>query len=216
MARLVLPDMAVHVIHRGHNRSPCFFRPFDYRNYLRYLKVFGARYGCAVHAYCLMTNHVHLLLTPGQTSSCALLMKHLAQCHTQTVNKAFGRTGSLWEGRFRSCLVPTEAYALACYRYIELNPVRAGMVRGPQDYAWSSFLANCSGSDGGLLSPHPALQALGWTSYRALFDIPLEDRLVDDIRDATRGGRRLGAPRKPRGRRPGTNRKQGLSPFKEG
>ena len=200
-ARLVLPDVPLHVVHRGHNRCDCFFRPLDYRNYLRYLKVFAAKHACAVHAYCLMTNHVHLLLTPARADSCALLMKQVAQCYTQTVNKSLGRSGTLWEGRFHSCVVPTELYILTCYRYVELNPVRARMVQTPQDYAWSSFSGNCAVEDDALLSPHPLLQSLGSSAYRALFDTPLEHSLVEEIRSATRTGRRLGTPAKRRGRR---------------
>jgi len=203
-ARIVVPDVALHVVQRGNNRSDCFFRPLDYRNYLRYLRFFAARFGCAVHAYCLMTNHVHLLLTPSSARSCALLMKNLGQCYVQTTNKALGRSGTLWQGRFYSCLVPTEHYVLTCYRYIELNPVRAGMVSRPEHYPWSSHATNCAGEDNPAVSPHPALDVLGLegdprrAAYRALFDQPLEAPMLDEIRKATRNGQRLGMPRKRR------------------
>lgn len=200
-ARVVVPDVALHVFQRGNNRSPCFLRASDYRTYLRYLREYAVQFGCAIHAYCLMTNHVHLLLTPASTSACAQLMKHLGQCYVQTFNMAHGRSGTLWEGRFHSCLVPTEDYVLACYRYIELNPVRAGMVAAPGQYSWSSFNVNSRERDDPLITRHAALEAVGH-DYRSLCELPLENRLVEEIRRATRNGQRLGMPRKPRGRRP--------------
>lgn len=199
IARVVIPDVALHVWQRGNNRGPCFVRASDYRIYLRYLREYAARYGCTVHAYCLMTNHVHLLLTPNAPASCALLMKHLGQCYVQTFNMAHKHTRTLWEGRFHSCLVPTERYVLACYRYIELNPVRAGMVSAPWEYAWSSFRANAAAREDSLATRHPALAGVG--DYRALFDEPVESGVVEEIRKATRNGHRLGEARKPRGRR---------------
>jgi putative transposase len=167
--------------------------------YLRYLREYAVKYGCAVHAYCLMTNHVHLLLTPDAPKSCAQLMKHLGQCYAQTFNMAHKRSGTLWQGRFYSCLVPTESYVLACYRYIELNPVRAGMVQRADDYAWSSFAANATAREDALITPHRALEVVGH-DYRSLFDQPLERAQLDEIRKATRNGYRLGEPRRPRGR----------------
>lgn len=205
VARLVVPDVAVHVIQRGNNRLPCFFRPADYPIYLRYLGEYARKHGCLIHTYCLMTNHVHLLITPRRPDACALLMKHLGQCYVQTINMAHGRTGMLWEGRFKSCLVPTDQYALACYRYIESNPVRAGMVAHPGHYPWSSFMANGMGQEDNLLAPHPAIEALGHdpearrTAYRRLFEAPLEAACIEEIRKATRNGYRLGTPPKRRG-----------------
>jgi putative transposase len=182
--------------------------------YLRYLRVYAAQYGCAIHAYCLMTNHVHLLLTPSAPNSCGQLMKHLGQCYVQTFNMAHKRTGTLWEGRFHSCLVPTESYVLTCYRYIELNPVRAGMVAAPEEYPWSSFTTNAAGRESALVTRHAALETLG-NGYRALFDMPVEDRVAEEIRKATRNGHRLGEPRKPRGRSPGKS-EMGSVPISDG
>jgi putative transposase len=198
-ARVVVPEVALHVCQRGNNRLPCFLRAADYRLYLSYLRAYAKQYGCAVHAYCLMTNHVHLLLTPAAPDSCAKLMKRLGQCYVQTINRAHGRTGTLWEGRFHSCLVPTERYVLACYRYIELNPVRAGLVASPEAYPWSSFLANAQGKDG-FISRHPALEAVG-NDYRGLFDVPIEAKVLDEIRAGTRNGYALGVSRRRRGQR---------------
>jgi putative transposase len=166
--------------------------------YLRLLEYFGRQNGCAVHAYCLMPNHVHLLVTPGSETALALTMKSVTQLYTQHVNKASERTGSLWEGRYRSCLVPTERYVLACYRYIELNPVAAGMVQHAGDYRWSSHRANAEGSRSALIDPHPSFP--GPEAYRGLFDDTLEWSVVDDIRRATRGGFALGGVRRKPGR----------------
>jgi putative transposase len=198
-ARLVIPEVALHVYQRGNNRRPCFLTPHDYRAYLRYLREYALQHGCAIHAYCLMTNHIHLLLTPSAPNSCGRLMKHLGQCYVQTFNMAHQHTGTLWEGRFHSCLVPTERYVLTCYRYIELNPVRAGMVETPEQYPWSSFQVNATARANALITRHPALEVIG-QDYRALFDQPLAQPELDEIRKATRNGHRLGEPRKPRGR----------------
>ena len=144
-ARLSLPGIPWHIIQRGNNRSVCFHAEEDYYFYIYHLAELAARFGCAIHAYVLMTNHVHLLLTPEKANSVALLMKNLGQRYVQYVNRVYRRSGTLWEGRFRSCLTQTDDYVLACYRYIELNPVRAAMVRHPRDYRWSSYPANADG-----------------------------------------------------------------------
>src|SRR4029077_13124837 len=140
--RWVLADLPLHIVQRGINRNSCFFSEVDYEVYLHYLGVFAARFACSVHAYCLMTNHVHLLVTPHAADSCALMMKNVSQRHVQRINRRLGRTGTLWEGRFYSCPVATDRYVLACYRYVELNPQRAGMVAHPADYRWSSYQEN--------------------------------------------------------------------------
>jgi putative transposase len=207
-ARVVVPGLALHVRHRGHNRGRCFFSDEDYALYLRLLCGFARQHACSVHAYCLMTNHVHLLLTPRAEEGCALMMKHLAQCYTQHVNRARDRTGSLWEGRFRSCLVTSDRYALACYRYVELNPVSAGMVRHAREYRWSSFRANAEGKPDPLIEPHPAYP--GVADYRELFEDELDPELVHDIRKATSGGYVAGAIRRRRGRQ---MRKMGSVPI---
>src|SRR5690242_8552807 len=159
-ARFIVPDLTVHIVQRGHDRQPCFFDETDYRAYLGYLAEFALKASCSVHAYCLMTNHVHLLVTPHSANSCAKLMKNVGQHHVQRINSRRGRTGTLWEGRFYSCPVTTEAYALACYRYIELNPVRAGMVAHPSEYRWSSYGANAIGQRNGFLVTHAAYFAI--------------------------------------------------------
>jgi len=123
-ARIVVPGISWHIIQRGNNRSACFYTDDDYHKYLDTLKEQADKYDCLVHAYCLMTNHVHLLLTPIHEDSASQLMKHLGQRYVQYINRTYNRSGTLWEGRFRSCLTQSNEYVLACYRYIELNPVR--------------------------------------------------------------------------------------------
>ncbi len=206
-ARLVIPDVSLHVVQRGHDRRDVFFGHADYTAYLDYLATFAARFACDVHAYCLMTNHVHLLVTPRVRTSCALMMKNVAQRYAQDVNRRMRRSGSLWESRFHSCLVASERYALGCYRYIELNPVLAGMVAHPGDYRWSSYAANARGEGARFLRPHAAYTSLAEDSgrrllaYSSLCNHPLEAAVVDDIRKATRGGYVVGSVRKRRGRR---------------
>lgn len=204
--RVILPEVAVHLTQRGNNRAECFRRDSDYVLYLLHLRELSARYQCAVHAYCLMTNHVHLLLTPPSAEACQALMKHLGQRYAQHFNRTYGRTGALWEGRYHSSVAATGRYVLGCYRYIELNPVDARMVNHPARYTWSSYRANALGLDDRLLTPHAEFLALGLDmaaqrrAYAALFDEALDPELVNGIRAATRGGYPMGPdPRKKNG-----------------
>ena len=206
VARLVVPDVSLHVVQRAHSRAPCFLDEDDYVAYLVALGTYAARFSCTVHAYCLMTNHVHLLLTPSHSNACALLMKHVAQRHSKRMNAKTGRSGSLWEGRFHSGLVTTDDYALACYRYIELNPVRACMVQQPSQYQWSSHCANVLGGQDNIVRAHPAFLALGtdelhrMAAYRQLCSVQLPGEQLEEIRRATRGGQHMGGPHNRRGR----------------
>ena len=184
-ARLSVPGIPWHIIQRGNNRSACFYADEDYRLYLQHLEELSAKFGCAIHAYALMTNHVHLLLTPTMADSAALLMKHLGQRYVQYVNRTYQRSGTLWEGRFRSCLAQAEDYVLACYRYIELNPVRADMVRHPREYRWSSYRANAEGRANSLIQPHDLYKRLGRSAdsrreaYRGLFKAHIKGEGAD-------------------------------------
>jgi putative transposase len=200
-ARLSIPGIPWHIIQRGNNRSTCFHAEEDYQFYLQYLQEFALKYRCAIHAYVLMTNHVHLLLTPEKPDSASLLMKHLGQRYVQYINRTYRRSGTLWEGRFRSCLAQTEDYLLACYRYIELNPVRAAMVNQPQDYRWSSYHTNALGKASYLITPHEQYLRLGLDdterreAYRELFKAHLDEEMVGQIRSATNGNYALGSER---------------------
>jgi putative transposase len=193
-SRLVLPDVALHIVQRGHNRQACFAHDTDHLVYLKLLHDLSAKHGCALHAYCLMTNHVHLLLTPRDERASAAMMRSLGQQYVQYFNRRHGRSGTLWEGRFRSCLVDSAGYVLACYRYIELNPVRAGMATCAAAYRWSSHGANAGYAGEELLSPHREYLALSQdetsrrNAYRQLFGQGDEAVFLAKIREATNGG----------------------------
>ena len=133
-ARLIVPGVALHVYQRGNNHQDCFRDRTDRVVYRAIMRDLFATRPCALHAYCLMTNHIHLLITPENVTACALLMRDLAGCYAGYFNRRHGRSGTLWEGRFGSCVVDSPLYVLGCYRYIELNPVRAGMAGAALDY----------------------------------------------------------------------------------
>jgi putative transposase len=189
--RLVLPEVPLHIIQRGNNRLPCFFVEADYLVYLDMLGIASKLADCQIHAYVLMTNHVHLLVSPMTHASPAIMMKTLGERYVQYVNRRHGRIGTLWQGRYRSCLVQDDRYLLICQRYIELNPVRAYMVTHPRDYRWSSYHANAHGEPDKLLVPHPLYAALGTQQperqcqYRALFEEETSFLLTEQIRQAT-------------------------------
>lgn len=189
----------MHVVHRGNNRQACFQSDGDRAFYLFHLRRLLAQSRCELHAYCLMTNHVHLLVTAEETSGCALLMQRVSQLHTQYMNRTYGRTGTLWEGRFRSCLVQAEDYLLACYRYVEANPVRARLCAHPRDHAWSSYRVNAEGMTDISITPHNEYRRLGITSasrreaYVALFYGDARYWRTQEIRDATNGNFALGS-----------------------
>ena len=199
--RLILPGVAVHIVQRGNNRVACFRQDSDYLLYLAHLRQLSEKYACAVHAYCLMTNHVHLLLTPSAPDACTGLMRDLGQRYVQYFNRRHERSGTLWEGRFRSCIAESALYVLGCYRYIELNPVRAGIVDDPSGYLWSSYAVNSGMRSDPLISGHTEYLALAsdtqlrQTAYRGLFDQRLEPGLQKAICEATNGGYPLASER---------------------
>ena len=188
----------MHVIQRGHNRQVCFFADGDDQYYLRHLNEQSIKYDCSIHAYVLMTNHVHLLVTPEKREGVSLMMKNLSQRYVQYVNRVYERRGTLWEGRFRSFLTQSDSYALACYRYIELNPVRANMVEHPREYKWSSYAANADGRATSLVTPHSIYLALGTDDvarrrrYRALVQSGLDEDILNKIRYAINSSTVLG------------------------
>lgn len=200
-SRLSMPGIPWHIIQRGNNRSACFYADEDYHRYLDILKELAYKYGCMIHAYVLMTNHVHLLLTPEKKDSASLLMKHLGQRYVQYINRTYKRSGTLWEGRYRSCLTQSVDYVLACYRYIELNPVRAGMVDHPRDYPWSSYKINAEGKMSDVITPNDQYLQLGISkslcseAYRELFKAHLDTDIIDRIRTSTNGNYALGGDR---------------------
>jgi putative transposase len=201
LGRYFLPDQPLHVIQRGNNRQPIFFCQDDYRRLHAWLGEAAAAHDCAVHAYVLMTNHLHLLVTPGNQSSLPRTMQALGQRYVRYVNATSRRSGTLWEGRYRAAPIDSEAYFLACCRYIELNPVRAGMVVDPGDYAWSSYRAHALGAADLLVGDHALYRGLGGSpaerrdAYRALFGPPGDPAFLDKLRTATNGGWALGDER---------------------
>jgi putative transposase len=196
--RVVLPGHTLHIIQRGNNRSSCFVDNEDRACYLAALLHASERARCAIHAYVLMPNHAHLLVTAGDARAPARMMQALGRSYVRHFNDRHGRTGTLWEGRFRSSLIDSERYFLQCSRYIESNPVRAALVSGPEEYQWSSFRSNAEGQRDTLVQRHPVYLALGrWNStrreaYRALFEVPLHASVLDAIRRATNKGIVLG------------------------
>jgi putative transposase len=199
--RLNLPNIPQHVTQRGNKRQACFFSDDDYCLYLKLLAASCRRHTCELHAYVLMTNHVHLLITPTTPEGVSLVIRDLGRDFVRIINKIYRRTGTMWEGRFRSSLVDKEHYCLACYRYIELNPVRAGMVRNPADYPWSSFQHNTLAEPDPLITPHESWLRLGENNtdrrraYLALFGDPLEPPEIDNIRYGIRKGLPTGTER---------------------
>ena len=199
--RIHLDRLPLHIVQRGHNRGSCFLSEADYHSYRHWLGEALADADCELHAYVLMTNHVHLLVTPAQAKKLPKLLISLGRRYVQYVNRMYGRTGTLWDSRYKSSLVQADKYLLACHRYIELNPVRACMVEDPGFYRWSSYRANGLGQTDKLLTPHPLYLALGDTdesrraAYRLLFRTDLDRAAVDDIRLALRHSQPLGNDR---------------------
>ena len=199
--RIDLAGIPQHVIQRGNNRQACFFSNQDHHFYLDALKSAAEAYACDIHAYVLMTNHVHLLVTPTAVGAVSCMMQSLGRRYVRSIKAAQGRTGTLWEGRFKSNLVDTERYALMCYRYIELNPVRAGVVSTPDEYRWSSFHCNALGEANPVVTPHPCYLALGKTDstrsrvYQDLFEAQIDTEEVTAIREHVHQGKVLGSDR---------------------
>lgn len=188
-----------HIIQRGNNRSVCFVSEMDFAFYAHCLKEYSSKFKVDVHAWVFMTNHVHLLVTPLEEQAVSRMMQSVGRLYVRYFNKTYSRTGTLWEGRFKSCLVDSERYLLACYRYIELNPVVANMVQDPAEYVWSSYQCNALGKQSNLLSPHSEYLSLGKTSeerqlvYRSLFQYQLSHKMIIDIRQGIDKGMALGS-----------------------
>lgn len=201
LPRLYLPDQSFHVIQRGNNHAPIFAADADYHFYLRCLQEAAETHSLTVHAYVLMTNHVHLLVTPESELSLSKTLQSIGRRYVQYFNFTYQRTGTLWEGRYKSTLIDSEQYLLTCMRYIELNPVRADMVAHPSDYPWSSYRANAQGNVDALIAGHELYLRLGRTdvarqdAYRQLFLIQLAKVDVEAIRNATNKGWLLGDSR---------------------
>lgn len=201
LPRFYLPGQPLHVIQRGNNRELIFAANDDYHFYLRCLQEAADAQSLTVHAYVLMSNHVHLLVTPETESSLSKTMQSIGRRYVQYFNHVYDRTGTLWEGRYKSTLIDSERYLLTCMRYIEMNPVRAEMVAHPGDYPWSSYRANAQGNPDILVTSHSLYRRLGRTdeerqsAYRQLFRAQIPKTDVNAIRNATNKGWALGDSR---------------------
>ena len=203
MGRIILPNYPHHIVQRGHNRQVVFAVPEDYQRYLADLRELKDAFGVRVYAYCLMTNHVHLLLAPGESiTGLGQMMKALAARATRYRNRLEGRSGTLWESRYKSSVVQSDAYLLACCRYIELNPVRAQMVADIADYRWSSYRSRAGDCpDSGWLDVDPCFVALGATAMerRRKYDVFVREAIPTEqvrlIRDALQCGQLTGTGR---------------------
>lgn len=204
LPRYVIPGQPQHIIQRGNNRQAIFGAEPDYRFFRDALVEAAAQHGLAIHAYVWMTNHVHLLATPALEDSISKTFQSVGRRYVQYFNHAYQRSGTLWEGRYRATVVDSERYLLTLMRYIELNPVRAGMVAAPQDYPWSSYRRNAQGKGGpnaDWLVPHDEYTRLGHDdaarrkAYRALFAAVIEQDDLAAIRDCTHKGWALGGER---------------------
>lgn len=200
MARRPRSDLSgfpLHVIQRGNNRSACFFSDRDRTFYLHCLGAYAATLEVQIHAWVLMTNHVHLLITPRLPSDASRLMQALGRRYVRYFNDAHERSGTLWEGRYGACAVQADDYFLACMRYIERNPVRAGLADLPEGYRWSSYRANAMGHEDALLTEHLLYTGLGESvqarrsAYRGLFESELAGSTLAEIRSATASGHLL-------------------------
>jgi putative transposase len=204
LPRYVIPGQPQHIIQRGNNRQVIFAAEADYQFFRDALVEAAKKHGLAIHAYVWMTNHVHLLASPAFDDSISKTLQSVGRRYVQYFNYSYKRSGTLWEGRYRATVVDSERYLLTLMRYIELNPVRAGMVTLPQDYPWSSFRRNAlgeSGSNADWLSSHNEYLRLGrdaadrQTAYEALFAKAMDQADLANIRDCTHKGWALGGER---------------------
>lgn len=196
--RFYLSGVPVHAVQRGHSREPVFYEEGDYRAYLGWLREAAVRYHCDIHAYVLMTNHIHLLATPSDREGISRMLQYVGRRYVPYIHHQYGTSGTLWEGRYKASLIQEEDYLLICMRYIELNPVRASMVPHPRDYRWSSYRANGEERGDPLITPHRLYLSLGRTArqrreaYRALFKAHMDETAVKTIRAAWQTGTPLG------------------------
>jgi putative transposase len=196
LGRYFLPDLPQHLIQRGNNRAAIFFDDEDRRFFLDALAEAAAAEGCALHAYVLMTNHIHLLATPRTPRSIPCMLQRVGRRYVRRINWRTGRSGTLFEGRYRATVVDSERYLLACLRYIELNPVRAGIVDDPAAYPWSSCRHHLGRRDDPLVTEHPLYRGLGGgpgaRAYAELLAEPLDAGFLEAVRSATQSGWALG------------------------
>lgn len=196
--RFFVPGIPVHVVQRGHSRQAVFFESQDYATYAYWVKESALKYGISIHAFVLMTNHVHLLLTPSTEKGVSDFMQYVGRRYVPYINHKYGRSGTIWEGRFKASMVQDDRYLLAVMRYIEMNPVRAGMVDLPGHYRWSSFLHNSGARKISFISHHEVYNSLGKSkeiasqAYVDLFRGELSEQEMKRINEAWKTGTPLG------------------------
>ena len=196
--RLCPPGLPVHVIQRGNNKNICFASNADIASYANWLHEAALKYSVDIHGWVFMTNHVHLLLTPQKDMAISNMMQYLGRCYVRRYNHRYSRSGTLFEGRFKSSVIQDDVYLLACLQYIELNPVRAGMVTDPGDYRWSSYAAHGFGKKIGMWTPHPTYLALDKNmhsreaKYTAMINKSLDTNVISMIRHCASKGLILG------------------------
>ena len=200
LPRFYVEGCPLHVIQRGNNRLPIFGDAEDFLFYRTCLSFSARKHKVAVHAYVLMTNHVHALVSPRSSVAVPKMMQSIGRVYVAYFNKRYARTGTLWEGRYKAAIVEGDLYFLTCMRYIEQNPVRAGMVPNAAAYQWSSHSANAAGAPDDVISRHPLYLELGsreverQQAYGAMFEHPVDQVDLSRIRDATQNAWALGAP----------------------
>ncbi len=196
--RFYLPGIPVHIVQRGHSREPVFFETADYQAYLNWFEEASHRYGCDIHAYVLMTNHIHILATPKEKESVSRMMQYIGRRYVPYINHTYGSSGSIWEGRYKASLIQDEEYLLSCMRYIELNPVRAAMVKSPGAYRWSSYGVNALGKENKIIKAHSLYKTLGRNAaqrreaYKSLFKAHVDEKELNEIRASWQTGTPLG------------------------
>lgn len=191
LPRLVIPGQPHHLIQRGNDRQPIFREAEDYQQFLRWLHESARQFHVAIHAYVLMTNHLHLLVTPVDDTGLGRMMQWIGRYYVPYFNKKYQRVGTLWQGRYRAAVIEAENYFMACSSYIELNPVRAGMVSEPAAYPWSSYAHHVGGRSDPLITDHPLYWSLGNTpfdrelAYKFMVEQAGHENQIDAIRIAT-------------------------------
>jgi len=197
--RFFVTEVPYHVVQRGNNRNPIFFSKNDYRFFLNVLQEAKTKHPCFIYAYCLMPNHFHLLIQPKEKDNISLLMKLLGAKYVHYVNRSYERTGTLWEGRFKCSLIDEESYFFTCLHYIEMNPVRAGIVDSPGVYNWSSYRVRAFGEKSPVLDLDPWYNSLGSNEqerqnrYRRFFQDSIPESTLEFIRETTNKGGLIGS-----------------------
>jgi len=194
--RFFLPDIPIHIVQRGNNKDPIFFDDEDHLMYLKILREGAEACGCVVHAYVLMTNHVHILASPAEKNGISKLMQFVGRKYVPYINRSYGRTGTLWEGRFKSSLIQEEDYLLNCMCYIEMNPVRAAMVAHPRDYRWSSYHYNALGKRDELITSHELYLSMDIddASRRKAYRLLIKQKMTAEDLSAIRNAWQTGTP----------------------